>query len=92
MSNSKCRYCKCELDGEDIFASLSKHEAYAHYTRERLEIAAGHYGWTPGNKKCFRRDVIVQFTDKPQIVICPECRGVFPRDPSRPKQVYTPTK
>lgn len=88
--SATCRYCGSQLDDEEIFTALSKCELYAGHMAERLEKTARLYGWTPENRKCFRRDVIIQFADKPQIQICPDCNGVFPRNPNRPTQYYKP--
>jgi len=90
MELSNCRYCNCLLDGGEILNTLAHHPDYADYTQEKLEQAARSYGWTPDNHKCFRRDIIIQFINKPQIEICPDCNGVWPRSPNMPKSVYKP--
>jgi hypothetical protein len=74
-TSSTCRYCNAHLDGEEI---ISAHPE---------ETARDMYGWTPENKLRFRRDVIVQFpdSDMPQVEMCPDCNGIWPRDPTRPK-------
>lgn len=92
MEQSTCRYCDFELDGDDIFASLSKHHMYAHLTHQQLEDIARKYGWTPSNNKRFRHDVIIQFNKagKQQITICPKCNGIFPRNTAYPREHYHP--
>lgn len=69
---------------------LSLHKLYAEYTPEELLLAAKHYGWTPETPESFSKAIIVQFDDKPQIEICPRCRGIWPLDLDKQKEFYVP--
>ena len=61
-----CKYCKYELDGEDILESLSNHPVYSNYTPQQLEETARMYGWTPENRKCFKNEIVtwVEFVER----------------------------
>jgi len=89
--NSVCKHCNLELDEYDVLQSLSLNKLYAHYTQQQLKEKARMLGWTPDNDKCFKKDIIIQFDDKPQIEICPECKVIFPRDPAIQTSFYKST-
>ena len=80
-----CRYCKTNLSKGDIYEVLK--DAYG-YTEEKIIKMAKQYGWTPDNKIHFSREVIVQFDDrhKPQVQICPDCKGISPTDKTAPRE------
>lgn len=82
-----CRYCNTCLDDGDVFEVLQRR--YPDKTDAEIMDKARMYGWTPENKKRFLKEVIVQYDDKPQITVCPECGGVSPLDPSAPKEYTT---
>lgn len=84
---SKCRYCNMSLDGEEIIEVLSKQKYFHNCDRHEVEKAARMYGWTPENKKCFKKDVLMQL-GKQQFELCPECCGISPRDLCSPKTYY----
>ena len=90
MEEHQCKNCRFNLEDEEIVVALSRLDEYSRCTREELEQVAKMYGWTPENKKCFRKDIIVQFPTKPQIEICPVCRVIFPRNLAYPMSFYKP--
>lgn len=83
-----CRYCDYNLDGGDIYQVLSELDEYKKLNSEEMSIIAGHYGWTPNNKKRFDKIVIIQFDNKPQIEVCPKCSGICPNNTNMPKEYY----
>ena len=83
-----CKYCKYELDGEDILEALSKHPMYSNYTPQQLEETARMYGWTPENRKCFKNEVAIKQLNRENIQICPKCRVMYPRDISKSHVYY----
>jgi hypothetical protein len=80
-----CRYCNANLGKGDIFKILK--EMYGYSDAHALR-AAKSYGWTPENKLQFSREVIIQFDDrnKPQVIICPDCKGISPTDQTAPTE------
>jgi len=85
---SNCRYCGFCLDDEEIITLLAKHKDYAHFSQQQLYKTASCYGWTPENKKCFKKDIIIQLKNSLQFHVCPQCYGIDPRDPHAPKNYY----
>ena len=77
-----CRYCKFDLDGGDIFDFFLNKG----YSEKDALASANSYGWKQDNKKRFSKEIIVQFseTNKPQIKICPNCKGVWPKSLNMP--------
>lgn len=87
-SQPDCKNCNFHLDDEEIIIVLSRLKEYSNLPLENLEKIAMMYGWTRENKKCFRKDIVIQFSNKPQIEICPVCRVIFPRILEYPKSFY----
>ena len=86
----ECRYCNYDLDDGDIFKVLSNLDEYKNFSKQQIIIVAGEYGWTLNNQKHFSKIQIIQFHDKPQIEVCPNCSGIWPSQNSvdMPKEFY----
>lgn len=71
----------------DIFETLKN--AYQKSDEETIKMAKP-YGWTPKNKIHFLKEVIIHFDDqhKPQITICPDCKGISPMDETAPREYF----
>ena len=82
-----CRYCGLNLNDGDIFEVLKSNSPEK--TNEEVVKIAGYYGWTPENKKFFSKETIIQFECKPQITICPDCKGISPTNLDAPKKYMT---
>lgn len=83
-----CRYCNNNLDDGDIYEVLSKNDLYKHLSEDELLKIAGHYGYTTDNRIHFTKEMIIQFDNKPQIVICPFCNGIWPLKPDMPREYH----
>ncbi len=69
----------------DIFEVLKEiHQKSDEKTIQMAKL----YGWTPKNKIHFSKEVIIQFSNqrKPQIQICPDCKGISPTDETAPRE------
>ena len=85
---STCRYCDGDLDDGDILQVLSKNECYKHLSRSQLLEIASDYGYSDLNPIHFSKEIIVQFPNKPQINICPYCKGIWPTNNNMIKEYY----
>ncbi len=85
---SICRYCDADLDGGDILQVLSRNEYYKELSRDELLEIAAHYGYNVFNPRRFSKEMIVQFEDKPQITICPYCKGIWPKNTKMKREYY----
>ena len=83
-----CRYCNYNLDDGDIFKVLSNLEEYKNYSKDEIINAARDYGWSQDNPKHFSKIHIIQFPNKPQIEVCPECSGIWPVNNNMPKEFH----
>lgn len=87
--NSKtCRYCNSDLDRGDILETLLQNDYYKNLSREQILKIALVYGYTIDNPIRFSKELILQFEDKPQINICPFCKGIWPTNNNMQKQYY----
>ena len=71
-----CKHCKLNLNDGNIFETLK--QKYVYESDEKIKEKAYMYGWSETNNKCFSKEIIIQFDDKPQIVICPQCKVINP--------------
>jgi len=69
-----CRHCGADLDQGDVFDFFMKEYG----DKKKALENAGHYGWTPTNRVHFKRSLIIQPSEGPQYVICPDCEGIDP--------------
>ena len=71
-----CKYCKSSLNNGNIFDVLKM--KYYYETDEDIKKKAYLYGWNETNNKCFSKEIIIQFENKPQIIICIFCKVINP--------------
>ncbi len=65
-----CQHCSANLDGGDIFEYFFlKYNDY-----EKAIQIAKRYGWSETNKIHFNRSRVIQYNNRPQCTICPDCQ------------------
>ena len=71
----RCRHCGADLDRGDALAHFA--QLYPGDV-EKATRSASAYGWSETNRVHFTRSVIVQPTNGPQFVRCPDCKAPDP--------------
>jgi len=78
MKTDKCPACGVTWQGEDI----ADHFEQTVVSREKAEVIAAHYGWSPQNRIRFQENVVGIETEKYDGVsqwYCTECDKIFDR-------------